>query len=157
MRLYYRPEKRIGKYAVFCFVLIALAAVSGELGFELKKILLYALSASLVFFSVQIFTVFIMPVYEYALDENILYIYRIYGKQRKCVYDLDLKYASAVIRYKDVKEYLSANEKPKRRFFCLSGNPKKRSAVLFYETDMKFALYFAPDDTFFEAVKAQIR
>ena len=140
-----------------CFVLIALAAVSCALGFEFKKIVFYALTASLIFFSVQIFTVFIIPVYEYTLDGQIFYIYRIYGKQKRCVYDLDLNYASALVRHKDVKEYLKANEKPKRRFYCLSGNPRKRSSVLFYETDLKFALYFAPDDVFFEAVKAQIR
>ena len=115
------------------------------------------LSSALVFLSIQIFTVYILSSYEYGLDGEILSIYRTVGKRRICIYDLDLNYAKALLRYKDSKEYVKEKGKPKRRFYCLFGNSKRNSAVLFYETDASFALYFAPDDAFFAAVKSYIR
>ena len=156
MRQYFKPQKRTGKYAFYCFLLLALATGAAILGFELKKSVFYALALSFIFFSVQIFTVYILSTYEYGLDGGILSIYRTVGKYRKCIYDLDLHYAKALLRYKKAKEYVKENGKPKRRFYCLSGSPKRRSAVLFYETDTSFALYFAPDDVFFASVKSYI-
>ena len=157
MRQYYRPPKKAGKYAFICFILLAAATASAISGFEFKKSVLYVLSSALVFFSVQIFTVYILSSYEYGLDGGILSIYRVIGKHRRCVYDLDLNFASAVLRYKDAKTRIKEKGKPKRRFYCLCGSPKRKSAVLFYETDMSFALYFAPDDAFLESVRSYIR
>lgn len=157
MRRYYRPEKRTGKYAVICFIPLALAVGAVILGLELKKSVFYALAVALFFFSVQIFTVYILPVYEYGLDGGILSIYRVIGGRRRCVYDLDLNYAKALISCKEVKKYIKENGKPRRRFYCVCGNPKNKRSVLFYETDASLALYFAPDESFFEAVRAYIR
>ena len=156
MRQYYKPPKKTGKYAFYCFILLALATAAAILGFETQKSVFYALTLSFIFFSIQIFTVYILSTYEYGLDGQILSIYRTVGKHRKCIYDLDLNYAKALLRYKGSKEYVKENGKPKRRFYCLSGSPKKRSAVLFYETETSFCLYFAPDDAFFAAVKSYI-
>lgn len=130
---------------------------SAVLGFEFHKYFLYALSAALILFSTQIFTVFILSDYEYCVDGNIFYLYRITGKKKRCIFDLDLSYASAIVRYKDAKEYVKQNGKPKRRFYCLCGYPKKQSATLFYKTDMTFALYFTPDDAVFSAISSYIR
>ena len=157
MRQYYKPPKRIGKYAVLCFVLLSAVTASAILGFELKKSVFYALTLAFIFFSVQIFTVYILSNYEYGLDENIFSIYRTVGKRRKCIYDLDLNYASSLMYYKDAKQYIKEKGKPKRRFYCLCGCPKRKCSVLFYQTDMSFALYFAPNDAFFDAVKSYIR
>lgn len=157
MRQYYRPPKRTGKYAFYCFILLAAATVASIFGFELHNIAFYALAASFIFFSIQIFTFYILPIYEYGLDGEILSIYRTVGKRRICIYDLDLNYAKALLRYKEAKGYVKEKGKPKRRFYCLFGNSKRNSAVLFYETDTSFCLYFAPDDAFFAAVKSYIR
>ncbi len=157
MRTYYRPPKKAGKYAALCFILLAAATAAAILGFEIQKSVLYVLSSALVFLSVQVFTVYILPSYEYGLDGGVLSVYRVIGKHRRCVYDLDLDFASSVMVCKDAKAFMKEKGKPKRRFYCLCGSSKRKSAVLFYETDTSFALYFAPDDAFFKAVKDQIR
>ena len=157
MRRYYRPPKKTGVYSFLCFVLLAAATASAILAFELKTIVFYALTLSFIFFSIQIFTFFILSTYEYGLDGGIFSIYRVVGKNRRCIFDLDLNFAASILRYKDAVAYIKENGKPKRRFYCLSGNSKRKSAVLFYKTDTTFALYFAPDDTFFEEIKYYIR
>ena len=157
MRKYYRPPKRIGRYAAVCFVLLAAATASAIFGSELKRSVLYVLSFVLFFFSLQIFTVYILSSYEYGLDENVFCIYRVTGKRKRCIFDLDLNYATSLLRYKDAKEYIKEKGKPEKRFYCLCGVPKKNCFVLFYETDMKLALYFAPDDAYSENISSYIR
>lgn len=157
MRQYYRPPKKAGKYSVACFILLAFATASAILGFELKKSLFYALSLALFFFSVQVFTVYILPTYEYGIDGGIFSIYRSTGKKRICIYDLDLNYAVKLLRYPEAKKHIKEKGKPKRRFYCLCGVQRKKCSVLFYDTDTSFALYFAPNETFFEIVDSYIR
>ena len=153
----HRPKKRTGKYAALCLALPALAAASAYAGGRFGIRALYALCFSLVMFSFQIFIVFILSTYEYEIDGDIFRIYRILGRRRDCIFDLDLNYASGLIDGKDVKAYIKENGKPKKRLYCLCGSRKKRCRVLCYDAGAPFMLYFASDGVFAEAVRSHIR
>ena len=153
MRLYCRAKKRAAIPAIICFLLIALAVACALLAYKFSIPALYVASFSAAALQLQIFILYVGSAYEYELDPGVLRIYRITGKSRLRIFDLDLRFAGAMLGYGEYREYIKTQPKPRRTFVCLCGVPKKRAQIIIYGTS---ALFFAPDETFAAAVKAQI-
>ena len=157
MRYYYKPKKRAGKYSFYCFIPLFISAGLLFSAYYFNLRFLYAAAFLALCLSFQIFTVYIISSYEYELDNGILKIYRRVGKSTKRVFDLDLVFAECLIPYREAKARIKEKGKPEKRFYCLSGNPKKHSYALFYDGGKPYMLVFAPDEEFASLIKAQIR
>ena len=105
-------------------------------------------------FQFQIFALYILSAYEYELCGSLFRIYRVAGKLRKCIFDLDLCGALSVTPYPEFKK--NAEKKKYKRFSCMCGVPKKRGYALVYGKDGSVVLFFAPDGSFASALSAQM-
>ena len=148
MSYYYKPDRRIGLYAVLCLLFLILAAAAAAFGVIFKKAFLYIVTFSFLCLSVQIFTVCILSTYEYELDENYFMIYRRIGKSRQRIFDLDLNFASAPVTHKEAKETAKKSGVKYRRYYCTSGVPRRKCRVLIYNAGAPCMLYFAADECF---------
>ena len=153
MRLYYRAKKRAAIPAIIYFLLAGLAVACAVLAYRFNIPALYVASFSAAALQLQIFILYVGSAYEYELDDGVLRIYRITGKSRLRIFDLDLRFADAMLGYSEYREYKKTRGKPRRTFVCLCGVPKKRARIILYGTS---ALLFAPDEAFAAAVKSRI-
>ena len=153
------PKKRTGAYAAFCFLLLAASFGAAIAGHELGYRAFYAVSFVLVLFAAQVFTVYAASSYEYRAEEGIFRIYRKTGKKRVCVFDLDLKYADAVVPYGEFKaaaKEAKKNNKKIKRMYCLCGSRRKNCTVLTYDASGPHALVFASDPQFDSVLASQL-
>lgn len=151
MIIRYRARKKTAGHAVICFLLLAAAAAAAYAARRFGVPALYLASFSLFMFFFQIFSVFIVSAYEYELDGDYLRIFRVAGKRSVRVFDADLRLASALLTWKQLKA--SDKEKRMKRLICLCGVSKKRASALVCRDTV---LLFAPDEAFAAAVRERL-
>ena len=103
MKTRYRARKNPWPFAVLCLLTAAAGAALGYAAFYLRFSPLYLVSFSAFMFAAQMFSVFVLPAYDYELDGPFLRIYRTAGRSSLCVFDVDLSLASAILPYAEYK------------------------------------------------------
>ena len=148
MKTRYRARKNPWPFAVLCLLTAAAGAALGYAAFYLRFSPLYLVSFSAFMFAAQMFSVFVLPAYDYELDGPFLRIYRTAGRSSLCVFDVDLSLASAILPY---AEYKAGRKKRRggKKLVCLCGVRRKHAYALTYGDR---TLIFAPDQDFAEAV-----
>ncbi len=146
MEHFYKPKKRVGKYAVICLLALILSLFCAALGVIFKKAFLYVGSFALFCLSLQIFTVFILTSYEYGVTDGLFVIYRVTGNNRQRIFDLDLNFAEPPLPYKEVKKEAKKSGIKYRYFYCTSGNPRKKCKALKYDAGKPCILCFYGDE-----------
>ncbi len=153
MRIYYRAHKRAFLFVILCVLLIAVSVACVVFARRLSLPALYVAAFAVFAYQSQIFIVYVASAYEYELDGTLFRIYRITGRRRLAVFDLDLIHARSLLGYKDYKKYVKENGRPARRYRCLCGVRKSLSHVLLYGDS---ALLFVPDEYFAAAVSSAV-
>ena len=152
MKTRYRARKNPWPYAVLCLVTAGAGVALGYAAFYLRFVPLYLVSFSAFMFAAQIFSVFVLPAYDYELDGSVFRIYRTAGDRSLCIFDVDLTLASSVVPY---AEYRAERKKHRggKRLVCLCGVRKKHAYALTYGDR---TLIFAPEPGFAETLRSII-